>query len=124
VNKLKKKEFEDLKQGSMFVNEYVITFTQPSCYAPNDVDTGEKKQHCFLNDLNDALAYALEAWDFEIFQGMVNKALVLKNHRGVMECKRKLVRQHQPDSSSRPRVGTPSAGPMFHHAQPQFELRP
>jgi hypothetical protein len=33
---------------------------------------------------------------------MVNKALVLENHRGVMERKRKLVRQHQPSSSSRP----------------------
>jgi hypothetical protein len=37
------------------------------------------------------LAYALEAQDFENFQGMVNKAIVLENCRGVMECKRKLV---------------------------------
>jgi hypothetical protein len=29
------------------------------------------------------LAYALEARDFKNFQGMVNKALVLENHRGV-----------------------------------------
>jgi hypothetical protein len=61
-----------------------------------------KKQECFLNGLNDGLAYALEARDFEKFQGMVNKALVLENHRGLMECKRKLVYQHQlvvaPDS--------------------------
>jgi hypothetical protein len=47
-----------------------------------------------LNGLNDGLAYALEAWDFENFQGMVNKALVLVNQRGVMERKHKLVRQH------------------------------
>jgi hypothetical protein len=36
----------------------------------------------------------LEARDFENFQGMVNKALVLENHRGVIAHKRKLVRQH------------------------------
>jgi hypothetical protein len=36
----------------------------------------------------------LEAWDFENFQGMVNKALVLENRRGVMECKCMLVHQH------------------------------
>jgi hypothetical protein len=42
--KLKKKEFEDLKQGSMSVNEYVTQFTQLSRYAPNDIDTDEKKQ--------------------------------------------------------------------------------
>jgi hypothetical protein len=74
-------------------------------------------QDCFLNGLNDGLAYALEAWDFENFHGMVNKALVLENHRGVMECKRKLVHQHQPGSSSRSRVGPPSAGSVFCPAQ-------
>jgi hypothetical protein len=76
-----KKEFQDLKQGSMSVNEYVAKFTQLSRYAPNEVDIDEKKQDYFLNGLNDGLAYALEARDFENFQGMVNKALVLENRR-------------------------------------------
>jgi hypothetical protein len=93
VIKLKKKEFQDLKQGSMSVNEYITKFTQLSRYAPHKVDTDEKKQECFLNGLNDGLAYALEARDFENFQGMVNKAPVLENHRGVTERKHKLVRQ-------------------------------
>jgi hypothetical protein len=60
VIKLKKKEFQDLKQGSMSVNEYITKFTQLSCYAPHEVDTDEKKHECFLNGLNDGLAYALE----------------------------------------------------------------
>jgi hypothetical protein len=124
VIKLKKKEFQDLKHGSMSLNEYVTMFTQLSRYALHEVDTNEKKQECFLNGLNDGLAYALEAWDFENFQGMVNKALVLENRIGVMECKRKLVRQHQPGSSSRPHVTTPSARPMFHPAQPLFQPKP
>jgi hypothetical protein len=34
----------------------------------------------------------------------------------VMERKRKLVRQHQPGSSSKPCVATPLAGPVFHPA--------
>jgi hypothetical protein len=102
----------------MSVNEYVTKFTQLYCYAPHEVNTDEKKQERFLNGLNDALAYALEAWDFENIQGMVNKALMLENRRGVMERKRKLVHQHQLGSSSRPRVATSSAGPVFHPAQP------
>jgi TPP-dependent indolepyruvate ferredoxin oxidoreductase alpha subunit len=61
-----------------------------------------------LNVLNDGLAYALDAQDFENFHGMVNKALVLENQRGVMERKRKLVCQHQPGSSSKPRVASSS----------------
>jgi hypothetical protein len=105
----------------MSVNEYVTKFTQLSYYAPHEVDTEEKKQECFLNGLNAGLAYALEAQDFENFQGMMNKALVLENCRGVMKRKRKLVRHHQPGSSSRPCVATPSAGPVFHLAQPLFQ---
>jgi hypothetical protein len=108
----------------MSVNEYVTKFTQLSCYALHEVDTDEKKYECFLNGLNDGLAYALEARDFENFQGIVNKALALENHRGVMERKRKLVHQHQPDSSSRPRVATSSAGHVSRRAQPQFQPRP
>jgi hypothetical protein len=108
----------------MSVNEYVTKFTQLSHYARHEVNTDEKKHEYFLNGLNDGLAYALEARDIENFQGMVNKALVMENRRGVMERKRKLMRQHQPGSSFRPRVATSLAGPMFHPTQPQFQPRP
>jgi hypothetical protein len=119
-----KKEFQDLKQGSMSMNENITKFTQLSHYALHEVDTDEKKQECFLNGLNDGLAYALEARDFENFQGMVNKASMLENRRGVIERKHKMVRQHQPRSSSKPRIATSSAGPVFHSAQPQIQPKP
>jgi hypothetical protein len=83
-----KKEFQDLNQGSMSVIEHITKFTQLSRYAPHEVDTDEKKQKVFLNDLNDGQ--------------MVNKALMLENCKGMIECKRKQVRQHQLSSSSRP----------------------
>jgi hypothetical protein len=51
----------------MMVSEYVTHFTQLSYYAPNDVDTNEKKQECFHNGLDDELSYALEARDFKNF---------------------------------------------------------
>jgi hypothetical protein len=86
----------------MSVNEYVTMFTQLSHYVPHEVNTDEKKQEYFPNGLNDGLAYSLEARDFENFQGMLNKTLVLENRRGVIECKHKLVHQHQPSSSSKP----------------------
>jgi hypothetical protein len=47
------------------VNEYVTKFTQLSQYAPHEVDTDEKKHECFLNGLNDGLAYA---WRPEILR--------------------------------------------------------
>ena len=43
VIKLKKKEFQDLKQGNKLVNQYLAEFTQLSRYAPDAVDTDEKK---------------------------------------------------------------------------------
>jgi hypothetical protein len=75
----------------MCLNEYITKFTQLSHYAPHEVNTDEKKYEYFLNGLNDGLAYTLEARDFENIQGMINKALVLENRRGVMEHKCKLV---------------------------------
>jgi hypothetical protein len=101
----------------MYVNEYITKFTQLSRYAPHEVDTDKKKQECFLNGMDDGLTYALEARDFESFQWMVNKALMLENHRGVMEHKHKLVRQNQSGSSSRPLVATSSAGHVFYPSQ-------
>jgi hypothetical protein len=41
--KLKRKEFADLRQGAMSVNEYLNSFIQLSRYAPDDINTDEKK---------------------------------------------------------------------------------
>jgi hypothetical protein len=56
----------------------VTCFTQLSRYAPNNVDTNQKKQDWFLTGLNDGLAYALEAHNFKKIQDMVDKAYSLK----------------------------------------------
>jgi hypothetical protein len=109
--KLKKKEFEDLKQGSMSVNEYVTQFTQLTRYTPDDVDTDEKKQAWFLNGLNDGLAYALEARDFINFQYKVDEALILENRRGIMERKKKMQHTGPQGSNTRVHIGSSSQGP-------------
>jgi hypothetical protein len=41
--KSKKKEFSKLRQGKMTMNEYLNRFTQLSRYAPDDVNTNDKK---------------------------------------------------------------------------------
>jgi hypothetical protein len=112
--KFKKKEFEDLKQGLLSMNEYVTRFTQLSCYAPDNMDTYKKKQDWFLNGLNNGLAYALKAHDFINFQDMVDKALVLENRRGIMERKRKMQCTGSQGSNTRFHVGSSSQGPNFY----------
>ena len=119
---LKQTEFQNLKQGSMTVSEYLTRFTQLSRYAPSDVDTDEKKQFHFLNGLNDGLAYALESCDFVNFQSMVDKALVLENRRNIMERKRKM-NQNGAGSSKQARVVTPSTRPMFRTGQQGTQQR-
>jgi hypothetical protein len=65
--KLKKKEFTDLKQGSMTVNEYLNSFIQLSRYAPDDINTDKKKHDMFLNWLNDDIQFLLLNTDYADF---------------------------------------------------------
>jgi hypothetical protein len=77
--KLKKKEFAELKQSSMTVNEYLNSFIQLSRYALDDINTDEKKQDMFLNRLNDDIQFQLLNMDYTDFQHMVDKAIVIEN---------------------------------------------
>jgi hypothetical protein len=54
--KLKKKEFSDLNQGSMTVNEYLNQFIQLSRYDTNNINT-EEKQDTFLKCLRDEIQF-------------------------------------------------------------------
>jgi hypothetical protein len=83
--KLKRKEFADLKQGGMTVNEYLNSFIQLSRYAPDDINTDEKKQDVFLNGLNDDIQFQLLNTDYADFQHMVDKAIVVENKIREME---------------------------------------
>jgi hypothetical protein len=105
--KLKKKEFADLKQGSMTVNEYLNSFIQLSRYAPDDINTDEKKQDLFLNGVNDDIQFQLLNIDYADFQHVVDKAIVMENKIKEMEKdgKRKVSFHGQPSGSNvRPRI--------------------
>jgi hypothetical protein len=83
--KLKRKEFADLKQGGMAVNEYLNSFIQLSRYAPDDINTDEKKQDVFLIGLNDDIQFQVLNTDYANFQHMVDKAIVIDNKIREME---------------------------------------
>jgi hypothetical protein len=109
--KLKKKEFADLKQGSMPVNEYLNSFIQLARYAPADINTDEKKHDVFLNGLNDDIEFQLLNTDYVDFQHMVDKAVVIENKIKEMEKdgKRKVSFYGQPSGSNvRPRFSQPN----------------
>jgi hypothetical protein len=83
--KLTNKEFADLKQGSMTVNEYINSFIQLSRYATEDTNTNEKKHDMFLNGLNDDIQFQLLNIDYTDFQHIVDKSIVIKNKIKEME---------------------------------------
>jgi hypothetical protein len=83
--KLKKKEFTDLKQGDVTVNEYLNSFIQLSRYATEDINTDEKKKDMFLEGLNDDIQFQLLNTDYADFQHMVDKAIIIESKLKKME---------------------------------------
>jgi hypothetical protein len=79
--KLKNKELLSLTQGGKTVSEYRDRFTQLSRYAPEEVDTDEKRQERFLEVLIGPLNYQLQSHNFPNFQTLLNKAIGLESKR-------------------------------------------
>jgi hypothetical protein len=109
--KLKRKEFTDLKQGGMTVNEYLNSFIQLLRYASDDISTDEKKHDVFLNGLNNDIQFQLLNTDYTDFQHMVDKAIVIESKIKEMEKdgKRKVPFSGQSSGSNvRPRLSYPN----------------
>ena len=77
VMKIKLREFLALKQGSKTVREYVQAFNHLSRYAPNHVDTDDKKKECFLEGMTPKLRSRLGC-RFESFNELVDDAIAME----------------------------------------------
>jgi hypothetical protein len=111
-----KKEFTNLRQGSVMVNEYLNSFIQLSRYTTEDIDIYKKKQDMFLEGLNDDIQFQLLNADYTDLQHMIDKAIVIESKLKEMEKdgKRKM---SFPGESSRSNVR-----PLF--SQPNLFFRP
>jgi hypothetical protein len=118
----------------MTMNAYLNKFTQMSRYARDEVSTDEKKQDAFLNGLNDEIQFHLLNTDYEDFQKMVDKAIIVENKFKDIEKngKRKTSFSGQSmGSNTRPRL--PQSGPFFknpstvhpsmHGQRPPFQMQ-
>jgi hypothetical protein len=109
--KLKKKEFTNLRQGSMTVNEYLNSFIQLSRYTTEDIDTDKRKLDMFLDGLNNNIQFQLLNADYAVFQHMIDKAIVIESNLKEMEKdgKRKMPFPGQSSGSNvRPRFSQPN----------------
>ena len=89
VMKIKKKEFDELKQRAMTVSEYNSQFTLLSRYANEERMTESKKMEKFLEGLAPALKCQLVVHTFPDFKTLVDKAITLENERRSLEDFRK-----------------------------------
>jgi hypothetical protein len=114
-----------------------------SRYAPNDINTDEKKQDVFLIGLNDDIQLQLLNTEYADFQHMVDKAIVIENKIKEMEKdgKRKVSFSGQSSGSNvRPRFSQPNQffkppqmnrtqmpmqlqHPQFQMQQPQYQMQ-
>jgi hypothetical protein len=104
-----------------------------SRYAPDDINTDEKKHDVFLNGLNDDIQFQLLNTDNANFQHMVDKAIAIENKIKEKDGKRK-VSFSGPSSRSnvRPRFTQPNQffkPPQMNRTQmpmqmqrPQFQM--
>jgi hypothetical protein len=112
--KLKRREFLALKQGSRSVREYLTKFTQLSRYAPEDVNTDEKKQDCFLEGLNSGLNYSLSVCEYASFQKLVDRAFILeKKEQNINEERKRMMPGQSSGSNVRPRFNPPPLGQVY-----------
>ena len=93
------------------MSKYWDEFTTLSRYAPNEVDTEDKKKERFLNGLHDELQCTLVVIPFQDMESLADAAIMMEHKRqnAFDNRKRKMIQQGGP-STFRPR-GTPYARP-------------
>jgi hypothetical protein len=96
--KIMRDKFLNLKQGGMSVPEYLDKFTTWGRYAPNDIDTDEKKRERFLNGLQEELQTYLIAVHHPDLEAMVDAAIMVedKNKAARESRKRRMMSQGGP----------------------------
>uniref|UniRef100_J3KVD7 Reverse transcriptase domain-containing protein n=1 Tax=Oryza brachyantha TaxID=4533 RepID=J3KVD7_ORYBR len=92
---LKQREFLSLTQGNKSVMEYLREFNHLARYAPDDVNTDDRKQNRFINGLSAEMQLELAAHSFLDFQDLVNRSVVVESKMNNLENERKRKRAAQ-----------------------------
>jgi hypothetical protein len=102
-------KFLNIKQGGMSVTEYLNKFTTWGRYAPNDIDTDEKKRERFLNGLQEELQTYLVAVPYNDVEAMVDAAIMVEDkNKAARESRKRRMMSQDGLSSQRSRSMPPS----------------
>jgi creatinine amidohydrolase/Fe(II)-dependent formamide hydrolase-like protein len=117
VMRKKHQEFMDLKQGGRSMHDYSKQFNHLTQYAPDEVDTDEKKDH-FMISLSTKLRERLALNTRGIFLEFVSNVLIVDDAiRAHKETKKRKVLA-APSSSAPPKYR------MVYHHDPTYPPRP
>jgi hypothetical protein len=121
VVELKRREFEDLKQGSATMMVYIKEFTRLSRYASDEVSTDSKRVKRFLRGLDPYAAMQMKLTKPRNFQELMDTAITWENDyrlvqlsrlkRAKTEAKRVQPTRSTPTLSFKPRIRTGGAPP-------------
>jgi hypothetical protein len=118
VMRKKRQEFMNLKQGGRFVHDYSKQFNHLAQYAPDQVDTDEKKKDRFMIGLSTKLQERMTLNTGGIFLEFVSNIMIaddaIRAHKETK--KRKVVAA--PSSSAPPKYR------MVYHHGPTYPPRP
>src|SRR4051812_19850875 len=76
-----KYKFRDLMQGSKAVYEYLEDFNELARYAPEDMNSDEKKRRQFMKGLHEELQPYLAPVPYPSFEALVDAAINTENKR-------------------------------------------
>ena len=79
IMEMKRREFEDLQQGSFQMVRYINEFNKLSRYAADEVDTYKKRMKRFLKGLDPYAAMQLKMSKPSTFQELMNTAITWEN---------------------------------------------
>src|SRR3954462_7271864 len=120
-----KDKFREFKQGSEAVYEYLEDFNELARYAPEDVDSDEKKRRQFMKGLHEELQPYLASVPYPNFKALVDAAINTENKRKAAFESRKRKAQMQSGgpsqqrSRSQPPVRLAPPPPRSHSAGPR-----
>jgi hypothetical protein len=77
--KIMRDKFLNLKQGGISVTEYLDKFTTWGRYAPNNIDTDEKKREHFMNGLQEDLQSYLVIVPYHDLESLVDAAIMVED---------------------------------------------
>jgi hypothetical protein len=93
----------------MNVSEYLDKFTSWGRYAPNDIDSDDKKKERFLNGLHEELQTYLVAVPYPDLEAMVDAAIMVEDkHKAALESRKRRMMTQGGSSSQRSRSLPPT----------------